>query len=90
MNELACAPVAAARSSVVIRALRILKREPILFVTLGYLLVSFIGIWANYWFYSRFGLPILDYMQGSDYLSPVCASRPTWRCSLPRSGSPGW
>jgi hypothetical protein len=55
-------------SSLVIRALDVLKREPILFVTLTYVLISFIGIWANYWFYRRFDLPILEYMQGSDYL----------------------
>lgn len=54
--------------SLVARTLRVLKREPILFVTLTYVLVSFIGIWANYWFYRRFDLPILEYMQGSDYL----------------------
>lgn len=54
--------------SLVGRALRVLKREPILFVTLGYLFVAFIGLWANYWFYSRFGLPVLEYMQGADFL----------------------
>lgn len=30
--------------------------------------VSFIGLWANFWFYRDFKLPILEYMQGSDYL----------------------
>lgn len=54
--------------SLVLRALGVLRREPILFVTLTYVLISFIGIWANYWFYRRFDLPILEYMQGSDYL----------------------
>jgi hypothetical protein len=57
-----------ANPSLVIRAIEVLKREPILFVTLAYVLISFIGIWANYWFYRRFDLPILEYMQGSDYL----------------------
>ncbi len=60
--------VAPAGSSLVLRLLRVLKREPILFVTLAYLLISFIGIWASYWFYKRFGIPILQFMQGSDYL----------------------
>lgn len=46
----------------------VMKREPVLFVTLGYLVVSFIGLWASYWFYRRFGVPILEYMQGSDFL----------------------
>jgi hypothetical protein len=62
------APITAADPSLVTRVLRVLKREPILFVTLTYVLISFIGIWANYWFYRRFDLPILEYMQGSDYL----------------------
>ena len=64
----AAPPVTDASPSLVVRALRVLKREPILFVTLTYVLISFIGIWANYWFYRRFDLPILEYMQGSDYL----------------------
>lgn len=50
------------------RALRVLKREPILFVTLGYLVLSFVGLWASYWFYAGFGLPILEYLQASDIL----------------------
>ena len=61
-------PITATDPSLVSRALGVLKREPILFVTLTYVLISFIGIWANYWFYRRFDLPILEYMQGSDYL----------------------
>ena len=61
-------PITATDPSLVIRALGVLKREPILFVTLAYVLISFIGIWANYWFYHRFDVPILEYMQGSDYL----------------------
>lgn len=59
---------APASPSLVLRGLGVLQREPILFVTLTYVLISFIGIWANYWFYRRFDLPILEYMQGSDYL----------------------
>lgn len=52
--------------SVVGRLLAILRREPVLFVTLAYILVSFLGIWSSYWFYRGLGLPILDYLQGSD------------------------
>ena len=34
----------------------------------AYVFVSFIGLWANYWFYRGFQLPILEYMQATDYL----------------------
>ncbi len=64
----ASAAAAAPQPSLVTRALAVLTREPVLFVTLGYVFVAFIGLWANYWFYRRFGIPILEYMQGSDYL----------------------
>lgn len=37
-------------------------------ITTAYVLVSFIGVWANFWFYRQFGLPIMEYMQGGDYL----------------------
>ncbi len=47
---------------------RRLLREPSLLVTLAYLFVSFIGLWSNYFFYRGFDLPILEYMQASDYL----------------------
>lgn len=52
--------------SVVGRLMAVLRREPVLFVTLAYVLVSFMGIWSSYWFYRGLGLPILDYLQGSD------------------------
>lgn len=52
--------------SVVGRLLAILKREPVLFVSGTYILVSFMGLWSLYWFYRGLGLPILDYLQGSD------------------------
>ena len=42
--------------------------NPILFVTLGYIALSFVGLWASYWFYAGFGLPILEYLQASDFL----------------------
>ncbi|MFC3813951.1 hypothetical protein [Lysobacter sp. GCM10012299] len=49
-------------------AWRRMLREPSLPFTAAYVLVSFLGLWANYWFYRGFGLPILEYMQASDYL----------------------
>jgi hypothetical protein len=52
----------------VVAVWRRLRREPSLMVTVAYLFVSFIGLWSNYWFYRRFDLPILEYMQASDYL----------------------
>ena len=54
------------RPSLVGRLLGLLTREPVLFVSLAYILVSFMGIWSSYWFYRTLGLPILDYLQGSD------------------------
>lgn len=51
-----------------VRAWRRMLREPSLGLSVAYVLVSMIGLWANYWFYRQFGLPILEYMQASDYL----------------------
>jgi hypothetical protein len=61
-------PAVASRESWVVRLLRLLRREAGLLVTVAYLLVSFIGVWCSYWFYSSFGLPILSYMQAGDFL----------------------
>lgn len=52
----------------VLRVWTRLRREPSMLVTVAYLAVSFLGLWASYWFYRGFGLPILDCMQPSDYL----------------------
>ncbi|HEY5804607.1 MAG TPA: hypothetical protein VIT90_13015 [Lysobacter sp.] len=52
----------------VTRAWKRMLREPSLLFTVAYVFVSFIGLWANYWFYRGFDLPILEYMQASDYL----------------------
>jgi hypothetical protein len=52
----------------VLRLLRVVQREPVLFVTLGYLFISFTGTWANYWYYDVFGVPVLQYMQASDFI----------------------
>ena len=48
------------------RLLRVLRREPVLFVTLSYVLVSFLGLWSSDWFSRGLGLPILQYLQGGD------------------------
>lgn len=56
------------RQSLAVRAWRRMRREPSLMFTVAYVFVSCIGLWANYWFYWKFGLPILEYMQASDYL----------------------
>lgn len=53
--------------SVVRRAWAVFRGEPMLLVTFGYLFVSMVGLWESYWFYRRFDLPILEYMQSSDY-----------------------
>lgn len=42
-------------------------REPMLLVTCAYVFISIVGIWDSYWFYRRFDVPILEYMQSSDY-----------------------
>lgn len=61
-------PAAPPDPGLAVRLWRKLCREPSLMVTGAYVLVSFFGIWANYWFFRVFDLPILAYMQGSDYL----------------------
>lgn len=59
---------AAGPQSLALRLWVVMRREPALLVSMAYLFVSFIGLWANYWFFRRFDLPILEYMQGGDYL----------------------
>jgi len=53
--------------SLVMRLLGVLQREPVLFISLSYLFVSALGLWSSYWFYRQFDLPILEYMQSSDF-----------------------
>lgn len=43
-------------------------REPALLLSFSYLLVGFLGLWGSYWFYRGFDVPILSYLQVSDYL----------------------
>ena len=92
MNDIARAPIAAVapdRPRWSCAALRVLKREPILFVTLvicalvhrhlGQLLVL-----------RRFGLPILEYLQASDFLVAGLRDPIYLWCSPPRWCSHGW
>ncbi len=48
--------------------LQTLRREPALAITLGYLLVAMAGIFYNYSFYTKFGIPVLTLSQISDFL----------------------
>lgn len=43
-------------------------REPALLVSTAYLLIGFLGLWSSYWFFRGFGIPVLEYLQASDYL----------------------
>lgn len=54
--------------AIVVRGARRLLQEPALLFTTAYLLVSMLGLWCSYWFYRGFNLPILDYLQASDFL----------------------
>ncbi len=67
MPDAAVAPAPGGRPWV-LRLLGVVQREPVLFVTLGYLFISFTGTWANYWYYAAFGVPVLQYMQASDFI----------------------
>lgn len=48
--------------------LRMLRREPAVALTLGYLLVAMAGIYYNYWFYRDFDIPVLTLSQIGDFL----------------------
>ena len=61
------APVRGEPRSAVRRLWDVCRREPMLLVTLSYLFVSVIGLWDGYWFYRRFDIPVLEYMQSGDY-----------------------
>lgn len=45
----------------------VFRREPLLLVTCSYLFISAYGLWDSYWYYRRFEIPILEFMQSSDY-----------------------
>ena len=53
--------------SMVRRIGNVFRREPVLLITCSYLFISVYGLWDSYWFYSRFDIPILEFMQSSDY-----------------------
>lgn len=54
--------------SVVMVLWRLLRQEPALIVSAGYVLLSLLGLWSSYFFFLRFQLSILDYLQISDFL----------------------
>lgn len=61
-------PVPASEDRSVVRGLwDVFRREPMLLVTCSYVFVSIVGLIDSYWFYRRFEIPILEYMQSSDY-----------------------
>ncbi|MET0889550.1 MAG: hypothetical protein ABWY09_05385 [Stenotrophomonas maltophilia] len=47
---------------------RLLRQEPALMVSAGYVFLSVLGLWSSYFFYFKFRLSILDYLQVSDFL----------------------
>lgn len=47
---------------------RLLRQEPALMVSAGYVFLSALGLWSSYFFYFKFRLSILDYLQVSDFL----------------------
>ena len=49
--------------------LGVLRHEPAHALTLFYIGVSALGLWASYWFFRSFGIPIADYMDPSDYIT---------------------
>ena len=61
-------PVIVSRESAIVRASRRALREPALLLSLAYLAMSALGLWASYWLYRPFGIPIFEYLQPSDIL----------------------
>jgi hypothetical protein len=57
-----------ARSAILLRASRRALREPAVLLSLAYIAMSALGLWASYWLYRPFGIPIFEYMQPSDIL----------------------
>ncbi|MBS0217214.1 MAG: hypothetical protein JSR63_03425 [Proteobacteria bacterium] len=49
--------------------LRALRHEPTHALTLFYIGTSALGLWASYWFFRSFGIPVIDYMDPSDYIT---------------------
>lgn len=68
-SEMAKPPAAAdARGATLLRVGRRALREPALLLSLTYIAMSALGLWASYWLYRPFGIPIFEYMQPSDIL----------------------
>lgn len=63
------APAATPRFSWADWLLGVLRHEPAHALTLFYLGVSALGLWASYWFFASFGIPVMDYMDPSDYIT---------------------
>ena len=67
----AAAPIAttpSAESESAVRGIwRVFRREPMLLITASYIFISLVGLWDSYLYYQRFGLPILQFLQSSDY-----------------------
>ncbi|MCF7749131.1 hypothetical protein KQ945_00135 [Bacillus subtilis subsp. subtilis] len=61
--------VKGSEDSVVMLLWRLLRQEPALIVSAGYVLLSLLGLWSSYFFYLGFKLSILDYLQISDFLA---------------------
>ncbi|MEO6689210.1 MAG: hypothetical protein ABIS07_13090 [Dokdonella sp.] len=60
--------VAGARGATLLRVGRRALGEPALLLSLAYIAMSALGLWASYWLYRPFGIPIFEYMQPSDIL----------------------
>src|ERR1700712_5166079 len=61
-------PVAGRNDVALQRVGRRMLREPALILSLAYLSTSALGLWANFWLYRPFGIPVFEYMQPSDML----------------------
>src|SRR5580765_170671 len=46
-----------------------LRHEPAHALTLFYIGTSALGLWASYCFFRSFGIPVMDYMDPSDYIT---------------------
>lgn len=44
-------------------------RQPALMLSLAYVATSAIGLWSSFWFYQRFDVPILQFMEVTDFLA---------------------
>ena len=68
-EAVAAEPAAPAPATWVDWLLDALRHEPAHALTLFYLGASALGLWASYWFFASFGIPVMDYMDPSDYIT---------------------